>query len=101
MSNEEIHERIFKVLNDIVATEQLLYHLKAQHANLITELDDVITPEDTRPYYPAYGDTMRVSVMKAHRKGYSTRQIQMLTGVSKSTVARWVSAQQGTREHEG
>ena len=103
MSNKNTHEQIVEVLEDIRATEELLKHLKAQHANLITRLDvDTITvgiQPARRLYYQPYGDSLRVAVMRAHRKGYSLRQIEMLTGVSKSTVSRWVRAQQ-TVKHE-
>ena len=104
MSHENTHKRITEVVEDIRLFQELLKNLKAQHADLISKLDvhtiaDGIQPART-PYYEPYEDCMRVAVMRAHRKGYSLRQIEMLTGVSKSTVSRWLRAQQTTKQGE-
>jgi len=78
----------FEFLFDTASAEQ--HELLVALERYVDMLHNIIDDRQQVGAIHEYPDTKRSEVWNAHRQGHSTRQIEAMTGVGKSTVSRWI-----------
>lgn len=54
--------------------------------------------EQARVNYQAKKDELLPQLIEAHKKGVSTRELEQITGINHTTIARWIREGSGQKE---